>query len=64
MVSTRLHSFSDLMRNIVYCTALLVTHRIPMGFDTPVNPLFHVNLNDLDSLRQESSYVACTSLLV
>jgi hypothetical protein len=45
----------------VYCTCLLTGHVLRGNLDLDCNPLFYVNVNDIDSLQSTRHYVACTS---
>ncbi|CAI8038692.1 DENN domain-containing protein 11 [Geodia barretti] len=45
----------------VYCTCLLTDHSLGGDLDLDCNPMFYVNVNDIDSLRSTRHYVACTS---
>ena len=46
----------------VYCTSVLASHNIDnLDMDTELNPLFFVNVADIDKLSEETSFVACKS---
>lgn len=45
----------------VYCCCLLSAISKPYIYDTAPNPLFYVNVADIDSLCTLQSYVACTT---
>eukprot|EP01135_Chromosphaera_perkinsii_P004219 Nk52_evm8s272 gene=Nk52_evmTU8s272 len=45
----------------VYCSCLLASHAIPYTFERRTNPLFYVNVADINTLEGEESYVACTT---
>lgn len=45
---------------LVYCTCLLASHNIDnLELDTSSNPLFYVNVADIDMLSSQQSYIAC-----
>jgi hypothetical protein len=45
----------------VYCTCLLTGHVLRGDLDLDCNPMFYVNVNDIDTLQTTGQYVACTS---
>jgi len=45
----------------VYSACLLGKHQIPIEFEIGSDPLFYVELNDIDYLGTLDKYVACTS---
>ncbi|XP_062501052.1 DENN domain-containing protein 11-like [Corticium candelabrum] len=45
----------------VYCACLMASHSVGVVAERDVNPLFYINLADIQQLEKESSYVACTT---
>ena len=43
----------------VYCTCLLTDHSLGGNLDLDCNPMFYVNVNDIESLQSTRHYVAC-----
>lgn len=44
----------------VYCTSVLASHNIDnLDLHTELNPLFFVNVADIDMLEKETSFIAC-----
>ena len=60
LTHTHTHSLS-LSLYIVYCTCLLTDHVLRDDIDLDCNPMFYVNINDIDILQDTRYYVACKS---
>lgn len=45
----------------MYSACLLGNHHIPVAYDVNSDPLFYVEVNDIDTMQVLSKYVACTS---
>ena len=48
----------------VYCTSVLASHNLDnLELDTELNPMFFVNVADIDKISEESSFIACEWLI-
>lgn len=46
----------------VYCACLLASHNLDnLDLDTEINPMFFVNVADIDTLTNEETFIACTT---
>ena len=50
---------AHIQTHTVYCTCLLTGHVLKGDLDTECNPMFYVNVNDIDTLHTTRHYVAC-----
>ena len=44
----------------MYCACLLASHNLDnLDLDTEINPMFFVNVADIDTLTNEETFIAC-----
>ena len=55
------HTHTHTHTHTVYCTCLLTRHVLRGDLDVDCNPMFYVNVNDIDTLQNTRHYVACES---
>lgn len=56
-----LSDHSSLFFYSVYSACLLGSHRIPLAFVIQSDPLFFVEVNDINAMQTLEKYIACTS---